>query len=444
MLPHLDELVALWIIQKFGSTLFPGADKAPVKFVEKVPQMAPDKIDKAGFLCLGLGLGDGRWSIDEHRANVKGHDRLRGECTATLAAKKVGEHADPALKRILDEVYWCDTESGVRYTHLAELVKLLHRFLKGNSAEVVTWLFPALEAIYTQQVLSVAPQEGEVTLSELFTEYVKRGKVVDKAFIAEVEKRVAASTENMDRSVTEMAHVVRAMHRQGMASEVIQRFCSKVFEAWEFDQVEFNDAVELVDKALAKHILIKAGSREFTLKAVVVRGDSHHLLRAANWRGARFVVIQNGRGQVQVFVNTKTPDFVTLDTFVGMVRLLETSPGIRKSLVWSKLKTTGGEYVAKNWYYFRDARQLFNGSLTHPAVMPTTLHLDAIVDALEHAFHPHLIVKWMRGLNDPMGLFTRPERPVNQPSHSTGVEPAVEKDLAEALDHAQQVVTVTA
>lgn len=446
MLPHLDELVALWIIRKFGLTHFPGVDKAPVKFVERVPQMASDRIEKSGFLCLGLGLGADRWSIDEHRPNLKGRDRLPGQCTATLAAKRVGEDTNPALKRILDEVLWCDTESGVRYSQLAELVKLLHRFYKGNSAEVVVWLFPALEAIYSQQVLAVSAQGDETTVSEFFSEYVSKNgnssESIDKRVVGEIKKRIADSVSNMDRSVTELAHVVRSMQRQGVDQQIVRNFCFKVFEAWQYDQVEFDEAVAIVDKAVVKHILVKSGSNEFTLKAIVVRGDSHHLLRAANWLGARFVVIQNGRGQVQVFVNTKAPDSITLDTFVGMIRVLETSPGIRKSLVWQKLKTTGAEYVANNWYYFRDARQLLNGSLTHPAVTPTTLHLDAIVGALEHAFHPRLIVKWMRQIGDPMRLFSRLSKPGQfSPSVVKGAAAGVAQDLADALDRPEEVAT---
>jgi hypothetical protein len=391
---------------------------------------------------------------------------LQGECTATLAAKRVGEAADPALKRILDEVYWGDTESGVRYTQLAELVKLMHRLFKGNSAEVAAWLFPALTAIYNQLVVPVSAQVDDPTLSEIFTEYAKRDKLSDERLIAEIEKRLIASIQNIDRSVTELAHVVRSMHRQGVDSECILKFCSKVFEAWKYDQIEFDEAVALVDKAPTKQVLVKAGKHELKLNVIVVRGDSHHLLRAANWRGARLVVIQNSRGQVQVFVNTKVPDFISLDTFVGMIRTLETSPENRPGLSWKKLKTTGAEYVANNWYYFRDARQFFNGSLTHPAVTPTTLHLDAIVDALGHAFHPRLIVKWMRQIGDPMRLFGRsaapdhraPEaqlkvrvvgKPAAAPVQTTGsvlkgAAAGVETDLASALDHPAQMTTTAA
>lgn len=434
MLPHLDELVALWVCQKFGAKALPGAEKAPVRFVERVPQMKVANIEAGGFLCLGLGLGDGLWSIDEHRTNVRGRDRLPGECTATLAAKRVGEYADPALKRILDEVHWCDTQSGVRYTHLAELVKLLHRFLKGDSSEVVKWLFPALEAIYMQQVFAIAAQTGEPSLSEFFTDYVDRAKLTDERLIESIEKKITASVENIDRSVTELAHVVRSMHRHGAPKETIHAFCSKVFEAWEFDQIEFNEALVVVDASPTFQVLVK-GSEEFELRATVVKGDSLHLLRAANFRGNRLVVIQNSRGQVQIFVNTKAPDFITLDSLVGMVRLLETTPAQRKALNWQALRKTPGEFVACRWYYFRDARQLLNGSSTHPAVTPTEIHLDAIVDALKHAFHPRLIAKWMHRIGDPLSLFgRRSDQGPKGRSVVMVVARSVEKDLGPALE----------
>ncbi|MEI6345734.1 MAG: hypothetical protein WCO79_00635 [bacterium] len=436
MLPHMDEWAALWIVQKFGAKALPGAEKAQVRFVERVPQMKVENIEANGFLCLGLGLGDGRWSIDEHCVNVRGSDRLPNECTATLAAKRVGEHADLALKRILDEVLWCDTQSGVRYTHLAELVKLLHRFLKGNSAEVMKWLFPALEAIYMQQVLAIAAQTDEPSLSDFFTDYAKKAEVTNEKLIQSIEKKIADSVENIDRSVTELAYVVRSMYRQGVSKETIYTFCSKVFEAWEFDQVEFDEALVVVDASPTFAVTVK-GSEEFELKATVVRGDSLHLLRAANFRGNRLVVIQNSRGQVQIFVNTKTPDFVTLDTLVGMVRLLETAPAKRKVLNWQAIRKTAGEFVVPQWYYFRDARQLFNGSSTHPAVTPTEIHLPAIVDALKHAFHPRLIAKWMHRIGDPLNLFGRkPESDSAVKSAARLVAQVVQSDLGPALDGA--------
>lgn len=432
---HFDEFVARFILMKEGETQFPGIENAPVRYVEYVAKMPSEAIERCKWLYLGLGDGVSRWSINEHRSGVSGSDRLPDECTATLAAKRIGNVSEPAQK-ILAETLRCDNRSGVRYSQLPELVKLLHRTLKDKPEEVARWTEQALEAVYQCEMFGFGPVSGERTLGDLFNSYMVSTKLTEQKTIAAIDAKIVTSEKYMDVSVVELAHVIRCMYRTGaFTPETIEKFCSTVFTAWVDDQLEFEAALATVRSSLTKKIMVKNGGKEFVLRAVVVRGDSLHLLRAANYCGFNFVVLQNSKKQVQVFVNTtRTPDFITLDTFVAMLRLLETPNEQRGALKWSELQTTGGEFATALWYYHRSAKQVLNGSTTHPKTPATRLNLSVVVDALEHAFHPGLIRKWVTMSGDPLNLF--PKRDEGQKPEVKLVTRVVCRDLEHALDSA--------
>lgn len=486
VLPHLDEAVAIWLIRKFGLAAFLGADKAEIKFVERAPNAPALALQKAGYLYIGLCEGAGLHSVDEHRrvSETAPDGRVPGECAATLAAKRAGltpnEH--PSLWHLLMEVYRCDSKGGVRYTQLAEIMKLLGRVRKGGSEEVLKLLFPVLDAIVLQHTMSFTAVPEEMSLSEIFSKYLAKYAISDKRIIKDIEDRIIESQQRTDGSVTDLAYVVQAMYRTGCSVETITHFCFMVFEAWHYDQVEFYEVLPVIDRSLKKLVRVKlSDNKEVGMLAVVVRSDSYSALRAANYRQHRFVVIENSEGNVQVFVNGKVSNRVSLNNFVGMVRLLETPAGERGALkarihqelikagvsgletpqaiaeaCWNRLCQTKGEYQVDNWYYHytKDGvRALLNGSHTHRA-RPTSRKLDILVDALVNSHHPGLTARWMRDIGDPFGLFravtaqatgpkpvlrvvARPAAPVHSNAPiGDDVAQAVEADLGQVFDRA--------
>lgn len=125
--PHLDEVFALWLAERF-------ADAAWV----------------ARFAASGLALGVEGGAFDEHaRGNTNGHGRQ--SCTM-LVAQSLTLTADQVrdLTRLVEYVHRIDTQGGGNLFDLNALVKALHA-VGTQPEEVLSLVFKALDAFYAQQ-----------------------------------------------------------------------------------------------------------------------------------------------------------------------------------------------------------------------------------------------------------------------------------------------------
>ena len=107
--PHLDEIVAIWLLTEYGEDLYPGISQAAIAFWNDVyerwnKQASEEQWLGQGFLLIGIGNGQ----FDEHAGN--GNDQKNGDCAATLVAKHLGVDQDPELQTLLD--YTLDTDSN--------------------------------------------------------------------------------------------------------------------------------------------------------------------------------------------------------------------------------------------------------------------------------------------------------------------------------------------
>lgn len=125
--PHLDELVAQWLVERFGGEGF------------------LQKYAASGTLTVGIGGG----AFDEHPAN--GNGRKENECAATLIAKALSVDEDPALEGILRFVKRQDLKGGIQPFDLADVVRTMYD-IKLPLTEILNWVFTALDAKYRQQV----------------------------------------------------------------------------------------------------------------------------------------------------------------------------------------------------------------------------------------------------------------------------------------------------
>lgn len=126
--PHLDEIAARWLIEKFGDR----------EFLDKY---APDRV-------IEVGIGGG--SFDEHPVN--GSARKEGECAATLVAKALEVDDDPALESILRFVSNQDLKGGAHPFDLAYLVRPLHQQFPDDPEKVIGWITFGLEVKYQEQM----------------------------------------------------------------------------------------------------------------------------------------------------------------------------------------------------------------------------------------------------------------------------------------------------
>ncbi len=159
--PHLDEIVGVWLLRKFGEPRFPGIGSARVSFTT-ARKLADAGLGPADYEARGivlLGIGGGRF--DEHPTQEAG--RKTGECAATLVARELGRTDDPALAKILKFVRAADVEGNASPFDVSYVVKLLHAQFPDDPQRIIEWALVAIEAKYVEQerFFTVVKQEFE-------------------------------------------------------------------------------------------------------------------------------------------------------------------------------------------------------------------------------------------------------------------------------------------
>lgn len=131
--PHLDEVFALWLAERFAT---------------------PDWV--ARYAANGLTLGIEGGPFDEHArrnaaAPTNGNVKNSQSCTLLLAnSLPLNREQTEALRRLVEYVHRVDTEGGGQPFDLNALVKSLHA-VGTDSEEVVALVFKTLDAFYAQQ-----------------------------------------------------------------------------------------------------------------------------------------------------------------------------------------------------------------------------------------------------------------------------------------------------
>ena len=148
--PHLDEIVAIWLLRKFGEQRFPGVATATVSFTSgrRLVDSGVTSEDYEARGVLSLGVGGGRF--DEHPTLEEG--RKAGDCATTLVAKELGVSDDPSLAKILRFVRAADVEGNASPFDISYVVKLLHSRYPTDPHRVIEWALVAIDAKYEEQL----------------------------------------------------------------------------------------------------------------------------------------------------------------------------------------------------------------------------------------------------------------------------------------------------
>ncbi len=147
--PHLDEIVPIWCLMKWGRQKYPGIEKAVIAYWSdggNTPDgRTAEEYEQEGILLVGVGGG----KYDEHPRN--GRPGKLDESTATLVAKDLGIAHLPALQEILDFTKRTDLGPAEHPFDLSAMVKVMHRMYPKDPEEVIRWTVKVLEAKYKQQ-----------------------------------------------------------------------------------------------------------------------------------------------------------------------------------------------------------------------------------------------------------------------------------------------------
>ncbi|HNY97960.1 MAG TPA: hypothetical protein PKM84_02500, partial [Candidatus Pacearchaeota archaeon] len=151
--PHLDELVAIWLLKRFGENTFPGVHSATIEYdVSDQKRNAFSELTN-GVLMIGCGGGE----FDEHPYGTDG-TRKEHECATTLVAKALGLRQDSRLQGLFN--YVCNNDLKGVY-HRFDLADLTHQLQNNCDPHTVIYLiFKMLDAhLETQKIFIEAGEE---------------------------------------------------------------------------------------------------------------------------------------------------------------------------------------------------------------------------------------------------------------------------------------------
>lgn len=236
--PHLDEIVGIWLLRKFGEEKFPGISAAEVTFwsigggIPDPDLRSAEDCERDGVLLIGVGGG----RFDEHP--IINGERKQDECVATLVAKAIGIDDDPSFEKILKFVANNDLRGVEQPFDLARLVKLLHQLYPDNPEKVMEWTMTGLEAKYREQsqFWNSTKQEFERT-AEVEEIPGPRGKVLKMVSFA-------SDDEQMSKFALSVSGGRAAIIIQKRSSGNVQIFTNKQFGLTLYDIAQMIRLVE--------------------------------------------------------------------------------------------------------------------------------------------------------------------------------------------------------
>jgi len=334
--PHLDEVEPAFRLMKSGT----------IKFIKK----HGIKLEATGEYVIRIGCLKGEF--DEHRP-YRGK-RKEGECAATLVAKAMESAEDAALKYTkANDMYGQDEENG-----LASTLGMLQRMFPSRQEEVVNWGLTALKA------KDLAAPDSE------------------KFSVDEIAKYVAKKLPKHADAWCKLLAEGRAAQAAAFAAAV--------------EQVKAEGKVLVIDGPKDKK------KKERKLRLLVIQSDNTEVARAARFKdsgaNADIVVVQNSHGQVSISRSARSRL-----TFFDLAQMLHCEEkkkrGDKTFDTWRELSSEGSASDGI-WFFAIGSQAVMNGSLTAPAIDPTKLSLDSIVEFIKIAVRPTkfcLPICWMAG-----------------------------------------------
>lgn len=389
---HLDELFAIWLLKKYGSSKFTGIESAPIKFVSGGGEINGDEQELLGNLYIGLGRG----RYDEHRGP---EGRLKNTSACKLVAEDLGIEHRPEIVCLLERVNFGDNNVGVKTTELGELVKILHRkFPVQGDRRIMEWVFIAFDVIANS--FGRALPENTKRLGDIHRCLQKKNRYANAA----ASQRLQQLIESSERAIaipTELSAVLADMCTCGHTAADIKEWMLLAFDSIYNEQIVFLDVANHA-KANMRRYEVRAMVRNKLrpLDLIVYRSDHELSVKVVRHLQVRagVILICRSTGHYQIFVDARSG--LSARALVAMLRWLELPDELRVRVPWHILETPGelrwdGKILPTWYYHFGDrAENVFNGSRAHMSVPRTHIPFDRIIFAIEHAFTPHLVREW--------------------------------------------------
>lgn len=365
--PHIDELVAIFLLQLFGEKLFPGINKAEINFLANRKITNGDDFLKDGTLFVGMGSG----MFDEHGKECK------KETAATLVAKYLGVENDPRVKSLLDYTINVDTKSN---GHPYDLANMLKDFFQGTQnvkeeMEAFSW---AMNAIQTK-----FHTPGKISDFANFQKCIgELGDEIEKEHCTHIKSYTAKILKGADRRPFGFAVITELMCREDFNKGL--GWFLYALEIKITDRKIYLQAMKTFMKKAQRHI-IQSGKK--LIKVATIKSDNHKMNKIfrTHKAGNYDILIQESEnGNIAIYTNAKS--HIKMDVVAEIIRSIEiTMDGKKIPADYEHLQSDGIIKEVPQWYYLKRGNMLLNGSLT--AKQPSTqLSSEEILEIIKIAF----------------------------------------------------------
>lgn len=375
--PHLDEIVALFVIVRFWAMSKMGRLRgysaklnrvdAPLavrrEFWMGIVQnvefwtgggVTPDSRPWQYHVRLGkflLGCAHGS-PFDEHASD--GFGAMLRQCCATLAALFMGVRKHPALTAILAETLRNDTRGSVSNMELGELIKLQFKAL-GYNATAEEQRSIIVDALCLLDVLFANRRNG-------FGDVIKKCEASATAIRREVNFRGQDVLILADRSDhPNFMAAARAFKSVGRHNIIIQQFSTGHIN------IMVSQNLFALDAGKADQVLVSALA-ELKIQDLELAENLRVYLRKIACDPERKALVDEAVQEV-----------------IARLRIWEARNEWR-AVPKRLLKAEGSIPQARHWYYYKPMAAIFNRSLTAPDTPVTALSLEQVVDIVENAF----------------------------------------------------------
>jgi hypothetical protein len=141
--PHLDEIVACYLLMREGERIFPGVRKADIVVWGENGDPDGKSIDRClaeGTIPVGIGGGP----FDEHVEG--GGERRENHCCATLVADYLGVRDDCRYSKLLRFTLSTDVGPAKHEFDLSSLVKIAYKSLP-EGGDSIAWTRKVMETV---------------------------------------------------------------------------------------------------------------------------------------------------------------------------------------------------------------------------------------------------------------------------------------------------------
>lgn len=364
-----------------GEAHFPGIRTATLELSEGVVRQSDDYFAGRKELTINTGGGPlGKFK----------------ESATDAVTELLGLQEDRALKRISAAVRKTIEDAGSR-TELPAIIKLMHRVI--NRHAVVNYVISVMHYVQHGLIHRRVKKQDDGNLLSFFEEMCggKKPEFTDERAKTSLRERLQKSVERKNNSILELAAVTDCLlceegPREG--KKIVQNLLKGLYQ----DELLYGNAVDLVKAAKRYVVKIGKSSDERQVNAVVVKTDNP-LIPHASWSkevgDIGIIVVQNMAGNTAIYVDKKIPN-ISLWKLWEMLQILELLRQGRtpRQISAADLHTEEGhEDIRDKWKFVGRKRKIMNG-FAQEDVPATTVSLEEILYAIQHAFHASGIPKW--------------------------------------------------